>query len=150
MTETIGKTDNAWLKLFEKYPIEEQTKNGGLFEIQADAIKEFREPRLMTKFDTVESVASPLRELGLNILPVSRHSYVIGKFDLYEAFPDTLGMKPTPISLPDYETLRVENLTSESNAINALLVSHTLEQFLNEEEQDLVETFNGRMGTGDF
>ena len=117
MAETIGKTDNAWLKLFEKYPIEEQTKNGGLFEIQADAIKEFREPRLMTKFDTVESVASPLRELGLNILPVSRHSYVIGKFDLYEAFPDTLGMKPTPISLPDYETLRVENLTSESNAI---------------------------------
>ncbi|MBR2675164.1 MAG: hypothetical protein IKB96_10430 [Prevotella sp.] len=150
MAETIGKTDNAWLKLFEKYPIEEQTKNGGLFEIQADAIKEFREPRLMTKFDTVESVASPLRERGLNILPVSRHSYVIGKFDLYKAFPDTLGMKPTPISLPDYETLRVENLTSESNAINALLVSHTLEQFLNEEEQDLVETFNGRMGTGDF
>lgn len=29
MAETIGKTDNAWLKLFEKYPIEEQTKNGG-------------------------------------------------------------------------------------------------------------------------
>ena len=150
MAETIGKTDKAWLKLLKKYPIEKQTKNGGLFEIQTDVIKEFREPRLMTKFDTAESVASPLRELGLNILPVSRHSYVIGIFDLYEAFPDTLGMKPTPISLPDYETLRVENLTSESNAINALLVSHTLEQFLNEEEQDLVETFNGRMGTGDF
>lgn len=60
MTETISKTDNAWLKLLEKYPIEEQTKNGGLFEIQADAIKEFREPRLMTKFDTVESVAMVL------------------------------------------------------------------------------------------
>ena len=63
MAETIGKTDKAWLKRLKKYPIEKQTKNGGLFEIQTDVIKEFREPRLMTKFDTAESVASPLREL---------------------------------------------------------------------------------------
>ncbi|NYI25334.1 type II restriction enzyme [Aeriscardovia aeriphila] len=150
MADSMGKLDKAWKEILAQYPIEENTRQGGVYEIQANEIKAFREPRLMTKFDTSESVANPLKELGLNVLPVSRHSYVLGKFNLYEKFPDVTKLKPTPITLPDYETLRLENITSESNAINALLATHTLENFLNEEEQGLLETFNGRMGTGDF
>lgn len=148
MAET--KLDEAWKKILAKHPIEEKIRQGGLYEIQAKDIKAFREPRLMTKFDTSKSVASPLKELGLDVLPVSRHSYVLGKFNLYEEFPDVTNLKPTSITLPELETLRLENLTSESNAINALLATHALENFLNEEEQGLLETFNGRMGTGDF
>lgn len=148
MAET--KLDEAWKEILAKYPIEEKTRQGGLYEIQAKDIKAFREPRLMTKFDTSKSVASPLKELGLDVLPVSRHSYVLGKFNLYEEFPDVTNLKPTSITLPELETLRLENLTSESNAINALLATHALENFLNEEEQGLLETFNERMGAGDF
>ncbi|WP_314689991.1 type II restriction enzyme [uncultured Rothia sp.] len=150
MADSMTKLDKAWEEILAKYPIEEKTRQGGLYEIQAKDIKAFREPRLMTKFDTSKSVASPLKELGLNVLPVSRHSYVLGKFNLYEEFPDVTNLKPNSITLPELETLRLENLTSESNAINALLATHTLENFLNEEEQGLLETFNGRMGTGDF
>ena len=146
----MTKLDKAWEEILAKYPIEKETRQGGLYEIQAKDIKAFREPRLMTKFDTSKSVASPLKELGLDVLPVSRHSYVLGKFNLYEEFPDVTNLKPNSITLPELETLRLENLTSESNAINALLATHTLENFLNEEEQGLLETFNGRMGTGDF
>ena len=148
MAET--KLDKAWREILAEYPIEKATRQGGLYEIQAKDIKAFREPRLMTKFDTSKSVASPLKELGLDVLPVSRHSYVLGKFNLYEEFPDVTNLKPTSITLPELETLRLENLTSESNAINALLATHALENFLNEEEQGLLETFNGRMGAGDF
>lgn len=150
MADSMGKLDKAWKEILARYPIEEKTRRGGLYEIQASEIKAFREPRLMTKFDTSESVAAPLKELGLNVLPVSRRSYVLGNFDLYEKFPDVTELRPKAIILPDYETLRLENLTSESNAINALLATHTLENFLDEEEQGLLETFNGRMGTGDF
>lgn len=150
MADSMTMLDKAWEEILAKYPIEKKTSQGGLYEIQAKDIKAFREPRLMTKFDTSKSVASPLKELGLDVLPVSRHSYVLGKFNLYEEFPDVTNLKPNSITLPELETLRLENLTSESNAINALLATHTLENFLNEEEQGLLETFNGRMGTGDF
>lgn len=152
MAERLGKTDEAWQRILDKYPIEERTRDGGLYEIQAEQIKAFREPRLMTKFDTSESVAQPLKNLGLNVLPVSRRSYVLGKFDLYEKFPsDPAKGKPEFVPLPDYETLRPEDISSESNAINALMVSGTLARFLGEQEDDgLVETFNGRMGSGDF
>jgi len=104
----------------------------------------------MTKFDTSESVAAPLKKRHLNVLPLSRHSYGIGMFELYKKFPNVADLRPDPMSLPDYETLRVDNLSSESNAINALIVSHTLEEFLDEEDCGFVETFNGRMGTEAF
>lgn len=123
---------------------------GDVYEISAEEIKRYREPRLMTKFDTSESVAAPLRERHLNVLPLSRHSYGVGRFELYEKFPNVANVRPSPLSLPDYETLRVDNLTSESSAINALMVSHALEEFLGEEDCGFVETFNGRMGTDAF
>ena len=46
-----NKNDIAWKKLFEKYDILDEISNNGYYEISADQIKEFREPRLMTKFD---------------------------------------------------------------------------------------------------
>ena len=75
----------------------------------------------MTKYDTSEYVPVPLKKLGFNVLPVSRSAYVIGDFELYEKFPDVSGLKPQLASLPDFETLSIDNITSESNAINALM-----------------------------
>ncbi|KLA46502.1 type II restriction enzyme [Ligilactobacillus ruminis] len=145
-----SNNDKAWEEILCNYPIEEKTRNGGVFEISSKDIKKFREPRLMTKFDTSESVAAPLRKLHLNILPTSRHSYAIGRFKLYKKFPDMSKIKPKFIEMPDYETLRVENITSESNAINALIASKGLARFLEEDENLFTETFNGRMGSGNF
>ncbi|WP_288791939.1 type II restriction enzyme [uncultured Corynebacterium sp.] len=150
MASTESKTNTAWKALLEKYPIEETVETEGLYDITAAAIKEFREPRLMTKFDTSESVAAPLKERKLNVLPTSRSSYVIGRFNLYQEFPGSSHRTPTAIPLPELETLRIDNLTSESNAINALVVSGALNDFLGEEQGALIETFNGRMGTGKF
>lgn len=47
----MGVNDNAWESLFEKYHIVEEISRNGAFGISASQIKEFREPRLMTKFD---------------------------------------------------------------------------------------------------
>ena len=46
-----SKNDIAWEKLFIKYKILEQITKAGHFEISASKINEFREARLMTKFD---------------------------------------------------------------------------------------------------
>ena len=47
MSET--KNESTWKKLFDKYKIAKQIEDKGFCKIQAYQIKEFREPRLMTK-----------------------------------------------------------------------------------------------------
>lgn len=48
MAESLLNT--AWEQLFEKYSILDVVREHGNFIITAKQIKEFREPRLMTKF----------------------------------------------------------------------------------------------------
>lgn len=144
-----GKTEYAWTRILDENPqMLEEIASEGLCEISASKIKEYREPRLMTKHDASSGVPGPLSKRNLNVLPVSRSSYVLGEFLLFEKFPNLSDLKPKHISMPSYETLNSETITSEANAINALLVSGILEDFLDEE--NIVETFNGRMGSGDF
>ncbi len=144
-----GKTDTAWEKILDAHPdIVSTIEAGEVYRIRADEIKKFREPRLMTKHDTSESVPSPLKKHGINVLPLSRYEYALCDFKLFEPFPDTSDLRPKLCTLPDFETLTVDNITSESNAINALIAGGILDDFLGTE--NTVETFNGRMGTGDF
>lgn len=143
-----GKTDVAWRQVLENYPIIETVEQGGLYRIKAADIKRFREPRLMTKHDTSEGVPLPLKKHYLNVLALSRNEYVIGDFDLYQPFPDVSDLRPQLVSLPDFQTLRSDGITSESNAINALMAGGILDCFL--ESESTAETFNGRMGSGDF
>ncbi|MFQ8842802.1 MAG: type II restriction enzyme [Clostridium fessum] len=50
--------DDKWRILFDKYRIEREIEKHGRFYITADQIREVKEPRLMTKFDTRESPAA--------------------------------------------------------------------------------------------
>lgn len=144
-----SKSDEAWEQLLVAHPeIVSTIEAGGVYELAASEIKHFREPRLMTKHDTSEGVPTPLKKHGINVLPISRSAYVLGDFVLHEDFPDVTDVKPVFRTLPEFQTLKVTHLTSEANAINALMASGILNDFLNAE--NTVETFNGRMGTGDF
>lgn len=147
-----GKTlvDDAWEKLFEKYDILRKVEEDGVFYISADQIKEFKEPRLMSKFDSSQQLPTAFKNAGINILPVSRSGYVLGKFKLYQEFPnfseDEVQIKR--VIMPYYETLRANSISSESSAINALLICNILEDFLG--GKNYVNTFNGRRGTCTF
>lgn len=57
-----NKPDIAWENILRKYDIPAQVKENGLFEIKASQIKEFREPRLMAKWDSSEVLPAPLKE----------------------------------------------------------------------------------------
>ena len=142
-------TDAAWRRILEDNPdIIKTVHAGGVYEIPAVEIKKYREPRLMTKHDTSEMVPTPLKSEKLNVLPISRSAYAISDFVLFEQFPDVSRIRPKLRALPDFETLTADNITSESNAINALIASKILDDFLGTE--GTVETFNGRMGSGNF
>ena len=80
--------NDAWKALLEKYHILEEIDRNGCFYIKASQIKEFREPRLMAKWDSTDALPEVLRKNKINILPDSRSSYVLSDFLLYEKIPE--------------------------------------------------------------
>ncbi len=142
--------DEKWEILFEKYHIAEEIKKNGLFYITADQIREVKEPRLMTKFDTRESLPGVFGR-KIAILPVTRGKYVLGEFDLYQEFPEMASdiKQMTSARIPDYyETIDMNDIRSEASAINVMSIAGILDDFLGEES--MVQTVSGRMGSGSF
>lgn len=76
----MGKNDTAWEALFDKYNILSEISSTGRFKISASQIKEYREPRLMTKFDHRENLPEIFKQYNLAILPISRGDYLISSF----------------------------------------------------------------------
>ena len=68
--------NDAWKVLIDKYNILDEVQTKGYYSIKASQIKEFKEPRLMAKWDSTDSLPAILRDHKLNILPDSRSSYV--------------------------------------------------------------------------
>lgn len=147
--ENLSAND-AWKAIIEKYHILEHIEKDGCFLIKASQIKEFREPRLMAKWDSTDALPEVLRKNKINILPDSRSSYVLGDFLLYQEIPplDEPVTRMEHVEFPDYESIDINNISSEANAINVLIISGILNDFLGTGEN--VSTFNGRMGTGCF
>ena len=130
----MGLIDEKWEILFEKYRIESEIRKNGCFYITADQIREVKEPRLMTKFDTRESLPAVFGR-KIAILPVTRGKYVLGEFDLYQDFPGmTSDIKQmTGAQIPDYyETIDIHDIRSEANAINIMGIAGILDDFLGE------------------
>lgn len=142
--------NDAWIMLIEKYDIVNKVINDGLFHIKASEIKVFKEPRLMAKWDCIAALPPVLKKYNLNILPDSRSSYVLGDFLLYKEIPELQEevFNMDYVEIPDYETIDINNISSEAVAINVLVISGILDDFLGID--GTVQTFSGRMGTGEF
>ncbi len=144
----MGLNDTAWQSLFDKYHIPDAIAAQGRFTISAARIKEFREPRLMTKFDHKVNLPEIFAENHLTILPITRGDYVISTFQAYEEFPQTQ-KEPQRISIPPHlQTLSPKFLVSEAIALNCANACGILGDFL--EEEQLVPTVSGRMSSGSF
>lgn len=142
--------NDAWAMLIEKYDIVNKVIKDGLFHIKASEIKAFKEPRLMAKWDCIAALPTVLKKYNLNILPDSRSSYVLGDFLLYKEIPELQEevFNMDYVEIPDYETIDINNISSEAVAINVLVISGILDDFLGVD--GTVQTFSGRMGTGEF
>lgn len=144
----MGLNDRAWEKLFHKYRILDEISNRGSFAISAEQIKEFREPRLMTKFDHKVNLPKIFADNGLAILPVTRGDYIISTFAAYKDFEAPSG-DVQKVSIPAYvQSLMPQFLVSEAISLNCAYACGILSDFL--EDERLVSTVSGRMGSGDF
>lgn len=144
----MGLNDSAWESLFDKYNILDAVSNQGEFVISASQIKEFREPRLMTKFDHKVNLPSIFARNNLAILPVTRGDYVISSFSAYKEF-ESPSDEVQRISIPAHiQSLMPQFLVSEANALNCANACDILSDFL--EDDELVSTVSGRMSSGEF
>lgn len=144
----MGLNDRAWEQLFDKYHILDKISNNGSFTISAEQIKEFREPRLMTKFDHKVNLPKIFVDNGLAILPITRGDYMISSFGAYEEFEAPSG-DIQRVSIPAYiQSLMPQFLVSEAISLNCAYACGILNDFLDDEY--IVSTVSGRMGSGDF
>ena len=142
--------NEAWDILFDKFNIAENVSAYGFFKLEAKEIKKYKEPRLMSKWDASKQVPNKFKKNKINILPISRTSYILGNFNIYEKLPEFVKQNEDVfhVELPELESIQIEEITSEANAINVLILTKILDHFLETNENH--STFNGRMGTGKF
>lgn len=144
----MGKNDKAWERLFEKYDILENIKKDGQFVISANTIREFREPRLMTKFDHKVTLPEIFKKNSLAILPITRGDYVISSFSAYKEF-ENFNADSVRVTIPTHlQSLFPKFILSESIALNCANACGILKDFL--EDDEIVPTVNGRMSSGSF
>lgn len=141
------KSAEAWERIFEKYNILQHIEENGVYKISADAIKEFREPRLMAKYDFSKTRPEIFRKHDLGILPITRGEYIIGKFQLYHKIKE-VDKEPEVLTLPSYiETIDPDNIYSEANALHVGFLTGMLNNIVHE---PLVQSISGRMSTRNF
>lgn len=145
----MNKNDKAWQALDAKYNVIKKTEDNFFVELSANQLKEFREPRLMSKFDYKSHLPEIFKKNNLSILPNSRGSYVIGKFNTFSDFIENPNIEVMSFLMPSYiESIDVDNITSESIAINTAYISGILNDFIGDKE--LVLAINGRMSSSKF
>jgi hypothetical protein len=140
--------ETAWEELFAERRILDDVNVNGFHSITAAAIKKKREPRLMTKFDHTINLPRLFAQNSLAILPDSRSSYVIGRFDCYAKTTPSPELAPLDRTFPDWiQSLASTNLYSESAVLLCALHAGILADVLDEE---VSLTVFGRMSTGEF
>ncbi|AFZ00363.1 type II restriction enzyme [Calothrix sp. PCC 6303] len=144
-----GKNNIAWEKLFDKYAILEKISEFGYFEIESASINEFRESRLMAKFDHYASLPDIFKNYNLSILSISRSKYIIGRFDAYSKVAYNHDLQVTTVELPaTIETIDDTNFYSESSALSCAFNTGMIHDLVNDGK--MYHTVYGRMSTGEF
>jgi hypothetical protein len=144
-----SKNDIAWEKLFQKYHILENISKVGFFEIDSASINEFRESRLMAKFDHYANLPDIFKVHKLSILSISRNKYIIGKFDSYLNVTYSNTLEAIPVEFPKgIESIDYTNLYSESSALSCAFNTGIINDLIDGEES--YHTVYGRMSTGTF
>lgn len=145
-----GKNDEAWEKLFDKYDILNKIDKNETFSISSKQINEFREARLMTKFDHSNQLPEILSKNNITILPDSRGNYILGKFKIFEELKHK-NLKPISMQIPDFiQSLDITKITSESSALNIAHMSQMIDSVMqtkHNEPRSLL-TLSGRMSSG--
>ena len=128
--------DRAWSKIFDDLDIITTVVETGFLDISSAQIKPYREPRLMCKMDFRQSVAKPFADAGLSILAISNGLYRIAPtspfFDIDLEQVSKVEVKDFTLP-PHLETLSHDNITNESQALDAATAAGMLSELLGED-----------------
>lgn len=154
MIDKSKSREDCWNAIIEKYHVLEAVEQRGLFIITAKQIKEFKEPRLMTKFDDPEELPEVFRENQLTILSISRSKYVIGRFQIFYSLDDKKNVKiEKEVFKPNLqlESLPEDGLFSETASVLFAFHNNVFSDALELDNSDELHlTIYGRMGTKKF
>ena len=144
----MTKNDSAWEKLFFKYKIENQIKLNGDFIITSSQINEFREARLMTKFDHKSNLPQIFQDNKYSILPISRGEYLIASIETHHDFEKKSKAIQQVYFPENIQSVDFNNITSEAIALNVAFITGIFSDF--SEEKELFPTVSGRMSSEKF
>lgn len=151
MNRKNNKNDAAWEILFDHFDIVNEVDRNGQFEISSTEINELghRQARLMTKFDHKGDLPKLFTEHKLSILPNSRGTYIIGRFETFSGLEYDPFLKPIKKEFPGWiHSLDPELITSESTALNVAYLTGMIDDVLGEDVS--YQTLSGRMKSGVF
>ena len=142
------KNDHAWKKLFETYDLLNEIDTNGFTMISSQAINTVRESRLMTKFDCSAQSPAIFKQHNLGILPITRGSYLIGRFNIFSPIKDEVSKIESIVNPNSLESISIDDISSEASAINFAYVSGIFSNFL--EDGQILPTVSGRMSSKSF
>lgn len=147
----MTKGNDAWTKLFKKYEIINHVNSDGIFEISAKQIKEYYEPRLITKYDWSSSLPEIFQKNYLSILPLTRGTYAIGKFKAYKKLKYD-NIQPKVKTIPSWiNTWDNFDVTSEAVALNVAKVTGMIDDIMmSDEDFPAIDTMTGRLKSGEL
>lgn len=149
--DRLRKVDEVWIRLFEHFDVLDRIKKDGKFVITSEDIRNIGEyeARLSAKFDKKSDLPLIFQKHKLALLPIKRGSYVVGYYDVFADLEFDNFDNPIKMRLPDFlETVKYEEITSESIALNVAYASGMIDDFLDEDLTYLA--LSGRMGSGHF
>jgi hypothetical protein len=139
--------EQAWESLFDTLNIVDKVNTDGVYRISSKTINNVKEARLMAKFDQSSQLPQIFQKNKLSILPVTRGEYIIGRFSTHKRviYPAS---KPTPVEVPDLQTLDYTNLYSEASTLLFAYNSGIIKDIMG--NSNVAFTVNGRMSSGSF
>lgn len=145
-----NKANDTWDALFKECGILEEIQKKGYYDITSSQINKYREARLMSKYDYSLSRPEIFIDNRLAILPTSRGTYRIAKFDAYASFPIPC-TREIKLRFPDtIQSIDPDNICNEAMAVNCAYAGKILPSFLGEDPGLLFPTVCGRMSSGKF
>lgn len=146
-----GETlDKVWIRIFKHFGILHEVNNNSYFDITAEELKQFAEPRLLCKIDYRNKLPTPFKTNDLSILAIQNGLYRIAKTDPFFSINlGKIGKLPILVKeLPNFiTTIDVLNISGESQALDAACASGILADFQGEKS---VLTIRGRRRSGKF
>jgi hypothetical protein len=134
MTSVFNRED-AWNEIFNEYPILDSVDRDGFYDIQADDIKKYKEPRLMCKVDFRENTPAIMRDNGLSILAINNGVYRIARNSPFIDIQEELTRPIEEIPPPQLITLDYKNPSSESAALDIAYATGILDEIFQNESK---------------